>query len=314
MHKKRKNMRTFVILLLIISIKSFGQSPINFVDSNATWNVAETFPNGNIQNPNFVATVTKVYGLQGDTLVGSVLWTKIFSTSDSIFFSNLTFSGKLREENNVVFFMDTTNIIDTLYNFNLQIGDSFAYNFGFGNNYLFVTNIDSFIISGNYHKRFYFSEPTGMTAFTILQEIWLEGIGSIHGPLFPAKPTVFSTEIPDSLFLTCYKINDSTIWNNPNYNDCYINIVLSSTDFQEKNGNIFTFPNPVTNKLIIELPLDFKESFVISVFNIEGKLIKKQICNNGGQFIMDTKSLNKNIYILQVENGGIAYRTKFTKQ
>ena len=55
------------------------------------------------------------------------------------------------------------------------------------------------------------------------------------------------------------------------------NIVLSSTDFQEKNGNIFTFPNPVTNKLIIELPLDFKESFVISVFNIEGKLIKKQI-------------------------------------
>lgn len=307
-------MRTFLILLLAISIKSFGQNSINFVDSNVTWNVAETFPNGNIQNPNFVATVTKVYGLEGDTLVGSVLWTKIFSTSDSVSFSNLTFSGKLREENNIVFFMDTTNNIDTLYNFNLQIGDSVAYNFGFGNNYLFVTNIDSFIIAGVYNKRFYFSEPTGMTAFTILHEIWFEGIGSIHGPLFPVKPTVFSTEIPDSLFLTCYKINDSIIWNNPNYNDCYINIVLSSNDFQEKNRNIFTYPNPVSNKLIIELPLDFKESFVISVFNIEGNLIKKQISNNNGQLIIDTKSLNRDIYILQVENGSIAYRTKFIKQ
>jgi len=310
-------MRKLIILSLIISVRCFGQSTINFADTNATWHVAKTFPNGTSQFPNFVSTITKTYGYKGDTLIGSVLWTKMFFTPDSNFSTtlNLKKAGYLNTSNNLVFYLDTLLNLDTIYNFNLLIGDSVKYDFGSGDNYLFVTSLDSIIIDGNYHKRFYFSEPTGPNAFTILKEIWIEGIGSIHGPLFPSKPTMFSTEIPDSMNLTCYKINNSTIWNNPNYNDCYINIVLSVNDLQEEQGSILAFPNPVTNELRIELPKIANENFEISIFEVEGKLIQKYFDNKSGQIVIDTRALKNNFYILQVQcSNGRTYRTKFTKQ
>jgi hypothetical protein len=309
-------MRKLIILSLIISLKCFGQGIITFADTNATWNVAKTFPNGTSQDPNFVSTVTKTYGYKGDTVIGSVLWTNMFFTPDSNFSTtlNLKRAGYLNTSNDFVFYMDTLFNLDTIYNFNLQIGDSVKYDFGSGDNYLFVTNLDSTIIDGSYHKRFFFSEPTGSNAFTILNEIWIEGIGSIHGPLFPINPTMFSTEIPDSMNLTCYKINGSIIWNNPNYNDCFINIVLSVNDLQETQWNIFTYPNPVTNELRIELPKSVKENFEISIFDLEGKLINKNFENRNGQITIDTRTLKNKYYILQVQCGKGTYRTKFTKQ
>lgn len=310
-------MRKLIILSLIISVRSFGQSTINFADTNATWHVAKTFPDGSSLFPNFVSTITKTYGYNGDTLIGSVLWTKMFFTLDSNFSTtlNLKKAGYLNTSNNLVLYLDTLFNLDTIYNFNLQIGDSVKYDFGSGDNYLFVTNLDSTIIDGSYHKRFYFSEPTDPNIFTILKEIWIEGIGSVHGPLFPSNPTTFSTEIADSLNLTCFKINDSIIWNNPYYNDCYINIVLSVNDLQETQWNIFTYPNPVTNELRIELPKIANENFEISIFDINGKLVKKSFDNKNGQFVIDTGALKNNFYILQVQCGnGRTYRTKFTKQ
>ena len=146
-------MRKSLILLLIISAKCFGQSSIHFVDSAATWNVAKSYPAGNIQNPDFISTVTKIYGFKGDTLIGSELWNKMFCTTDSAFSLNLIYSGNLREENGIVLFMDTTDNIDTLYNFNLQLGDSVKYNFyGIGSYYIYISNIDSIIIDGNYYQ------------------------------------------------------------------------------------------------------------------------------------------------------------------
>jgi hypothetical protein len=41
-----------------------------------------------------------------------------------------------------------------------------------------------------------------------MDEIWIEGIGSIHGPLSPHNPRKFSEEIPDSLMLTCTCVNN----------------------------------------------------------------------------------------------------------
>ena len=68
------------ILLIVFSNLVFGQNAISFVDSNATWNVAKTYPNGNIQNPNFAATETKIYGCKGDTLIKGVPWARMFFT------------------------------------------------------------------------------------------------------------------------------------------------------------------------------------------------------------------------------------------
>jgi hypothetical protein len=291
-----------------------GQNQIRFVDSNAVWNVATTFPAGNAQNPNFVSTQTKVYGFKGDTLIGGEVWNRMFRTTDSAFNSNLTFQGNLREENGFVYLMDSAGIVDTLYNFNLLVGDSVAYDFGSGNQYLTVATIDSALIDGNYHKRFSFSEPTGPSAFTIVKEIWIEGIGSIHGPLFSANPTLFSTEIPDSMFLTCYKISGVTHWNNPFCNDCYINIVLSLNDFQSENGTVLVFPNPVKNELEIDLRQIKNEELVISVYDLTGKLVMTKYYGANSSLIIDASSLPDGFYVLKMESESQTCRTNFIKQ
>lgn len=291
-----------------------GQDSIHFVDSTATWNVAKTYPHGDIQHPFFVETLTKVYGFDGDTLFENKLWNKIYSTSDSDFFSNKTYLGNLREENGLVIFIDTSNVIDTIYDFNLLIGDSIKYDFGIDSSYISISSIDSILINGSYHKRFFFTEPTGPNAFTILQEIWIEGIGSVHGPLFPAKPAVFSTEMPDSMYLTCYKNNDTIIWSNPYYNECYINIALSLNDSPETIKGILIFPNPVTYELTIDLPQNTGSDFIISIFDLTGKIVFRQNYQSSDKIIIDTRYLNNSFYIMQIKSTDKIYWTNFIRQ
>ncbi len=262
-----KNVLTF--LFLTLSIFALGQNQINFNNSNDTWNVATTYPHATPQDPDFVETTTNVFGYNGDTLIGGEYWLKMFTSPDSNFISNLTYLGNIKEVNGVVVYMDTTFSLHALYNFNLQAGDSVLYHFEFGNIYLKVENIDSIYIIGKYYKRFHFQEP--VIPFFYIKEVWIEEIGSIHGPLFPANPRLFGTEIPDSMYLTCFKINGSIIWNNPNYSQCFINIILGTSDLPRKC--IKVFPNPVIDRVFIEFPISINGNHDVSIFDLCGKQI-----------------------------------------
>jgi len=292
-------MKTNILLtILTFPIFVFGQVTNHFDNLDTKWNVAMTYPNGNIQNPNFVATTTTVYGFQGDTLLNSNLWFKLYSTSDSLFQNNLTFKGFTRTDNNRVLFLDTLNQLDTLYDFNISIGDSILFNlYGQYPEKIPVINIDSIQINGQYYKRFHFAEPTMVNAFDLLSEVWIEGIGSIHGPIFTNFPIKFSTEIPDSLILTCTQSNSQQYWQHPTYNSCYLNIVLG-IDNKSKIDLTF-FPNPVQD--IIKINLIKTENYEINVFNLAGqKLIQKTITSD---FVtIDLTTLNDGIYFITVDS------------
>ncbi len=297
-------------MLTISTIVGFSQNSINFVDPNATWNVAGTFVNANPQNPNFVETTTTVYGFIGDTLIGSDSWLKFYSTPDSNFMDDFTYLGNFREENGFVFFMDTLNSIDTIYNFNLQVGDSVSYSFGDESHNLQIENIDSIEINGEFRKRFFIEEPPYPPMF--MSEIWVEGIGSVHGPLFPKYPSVFSDEIPDSLNLTCYKVDNSIVWHNPFYDDCYVSIILSLNEFEK--GEFKLFPNPVNDRLTVLIPSNEKGDYIISIIDLNGKILMKEKYTQVGEIEINTSSLKNNLYLLQIEFGNKTYRQKFMKE
>ncbi|PID94750.1 MAG: hypothetical protein CSA95_02320 [Bacteroidetes bacterium] len=302
--------KLLIIFLTISTMIGFSQNSINFVDPNATWNVASTYPNANPENPDFVETTTTVFGFIGDTLIGSESWLKFYSTPDSNFMNNFTYLGNFRGENGFVFFMDTLNSIDTIYNFNLQVGDSVSYPFGYGSHYLQIENIDSIEINGEFHKRFFIEEPPYPPM--IMSEIWIEGIGSVHGPLFPKYPRVFSDEIPDSLNLTCYKVDNSIVWNNPFYDDCYISIILSLSEIEK--GKFKIFPNPVNDRLTVEIPKKEIGDYMISIIDIHGKILIKENYNQFGKIEINTTSLKNSFYIIQIEFGNKIYRQKFIKE
>jgi hypothetical protein len=290
------------ILLISLSAIGYTQDPLVFINQDVTWNVARTYPDANPDNPSFAATTTTVFGFSGDTLIDNELWDKYYFTSDSNFVEGLTYVGCMQEADGIVLFMDTTNAVGTLYNFNLTVGDSVFYDFGFGSAYLKIETIDSIEIEEQFYKRFYFDEP--IFGFFEINEIWLEGIGSIHGPLFPAYPTIFSTEIPDSLNLTCYKIENQVVWHNPSYGACYTNIVLSIDELTILSFNIY--PNPAQNQLFITSENGIKINEV-KIYNQLGQTVMHQIGFNGS---VDVSSLMPGIYFIEVVVGDQRIREK----
>ncbi|RLD23010.1 MAG: hypothetical protein DRI54_07890 [Bacteroidetes bacterium] len=290
------------ILLICFSAISYTQTPLVFINQDATWNVARTFPDANPDNPSFVATTTTVYGFSGDTLIDNELWDKYYFTSDSNFVEGLTYVGCMQETDGIVVFMDTTNTVDTLYNFNLQQGDSVFYDFGFDGIFLKIETIDSIEIEEQFYKRFYFDEP--IFGFFYIKEIWIEGIGSTHGPLFPAYPMIFSDEIPDSLNLTCYNIENQVIWNNPNYGACYINIVLSIDELTILSFKIY--PNPAKNEIFISS----NNGTEIDEVNIYNQLGQNVIHQNHYNRSLDVSSLMPGIYFVEVVVGNDRIREK----
>lgn len=277
----------------------FGQITNHFSHQDAKWHVAKTSIAATQEHPNFVATTTTVYGFQGDSTINGETWSKIYSTSDSSFQNNLVFEGLTKVENDLVLFKSATDPIDTLYNFNLSVGDSVFYDFDFFTSWIHVDEIQSVQINGESYKKFIFSEPTGPTAFDHLNEVWIEGIGSIHGPIFPNAPRKFSEEIPDSMDLTCsYSLNQQH-FNNPNYQDCYVNITLGTENQEAINLSIY--PNPVSSILTIESSQSINGE--IEIFDVNGKLLKT-LKAKGETVSIDVSAFENGVYILNFELNG----------
>jgi len=300
---------TIIFSILLLPSILWGQVVNHFDNLDSKWNVAKTYPAANQQNPNFVSTTTTVYGFQGDTLINSEQWLKLYSTSDSTFQNNFLYRGLIREENSKVFYLDTLNQLYTLYDFSLNVSDSVLFDlYGMYPEWLEVVNVDSIQINGDYYRRLKFAEPT-MNAFDELNEIWIDGIGSIHGPLFPNFPINFSQEMPDSMLVTCTFSNNQQVWQHLSYPSCYVNIVLSVDQLELFNFKIY--PNPFTDRIHIE-NIDLQQ-YELTILNSLGQTVKyTQVSNDN--IIIDLSELKVGIYFLRIESGDNAKVMKMIKK
>lgn len=303
-------MKTAIIFtVLLLPTMLWGQIINHFDNLDSKWNVARTYPAANQQNPNFVATTTTVYGFQGDTTINSKQWVKLYSTNDSLFENNLVFRGVLRAENNKVFYIDTSNRLDTLYDFNLSLGDSVLFDlYGTHPEWLQVISVDSIQISGEFYKRLKFAEPS-LIAFDELNEIWIEGIGSIHGLLFPNFPVKFSQEMPDSMFLTCSFSDNHQVWKHPSYANCYLNIVLGVDKLEFFDLKIY--PNPFWDKIYFENSRIGNYDF--AVLNSLGQVVRQIQIESSNQSI-DLAELKAGIYFLRISDQGKTKTMKIVKK
>ncbi|WP_417265434.1 T9SS type A sorting domain-containing protein [Brumimicrobium sp.] len=290
-------MKTLLLFSFLAPTLLFGQITNHFSHQDSKWNVAKTSTAATQEHPNFVATTTTVYGFQGDSTISGEVWSKMYSTNDSTFQSNLVFEGLTKVENDFVLFKSATDPIDTLYNFNLSVGDSVFYEFDFFTSWIHVDEIQSVQINGESYKKFIFSEPTGPTAFDHLNEVWIEGIGSVHGPLFPLSPVKFSEEMPDSMLMTCSFANSLEHYNHPGYSDCFTEITLGIMEENALNFNLY--PNPVSSLLTIE-PQQ-KSKGVITIFDVYGASIKT-IESHGETVKIDVSHWESGIYFLRMDN------------
>ncbi|MNU59379.1 hypothetical protein D3C71_485440 [compost metagenome] len=305
-------MKTYCLFILLFAPAFiFSQVTNHFDQPDARWYVAKTYAAGTLQNPSFGATKTTVYGYLGDSLISSTFWHKLYSTDDPLFSSDFVFEGLIRTDNSLILFTDALSQLDTLYNFNIAAGDYIPYSF-YGN--LYPTRLDdvyTITLNGEPFRIYDFDEPMALpNFFDYVNERWIEGIGSIHGPLFPHQPRTFTHEIlaGDSLILTCSFADGQSFWQHPSYDNCYTQIMLGTGDHFLTEADLY--PNPFQNQLTVQLPEN--RTFEMSLFSETGQVLFLKTVVSGE--IVDLSSLSAGIYFVKLSDGTQTLTDKLVKQ
>lgn len=241
-----------IVMILLSSLTSMSQS---FSDPGNQWN-ARYWNGWSYYN-------TEIFRYSGDTMIMNTFYNKMYMTNDSASTAVWNYAGAIREWEGKVFgYLPGTFEEGLLYDFTIQAGDTaYIINDWCRDPFpIICVSTDSIEINGSNRKTFLFEFP---------YSIWIEGIGSLQGPLYSGIGYCVADVYYD---LLCYYNNGYQIYLNPDAIVCYeTNVGTSSIPV----GNKLTiYPNPSDGLLY----LDFNEPANklpanIEIYNSIGKLV-----------------------------------------
>jgi hypothetical protein len=275
--------KIFLIFIFLLPIISCAQSYDSLVDTNKTWSNLHQTAGG--PPPSILST--NIVKFQGDTIIVTKHYLKVFATSDSMQL-NYNLIGFIREDiSKKVFFrtlQDTTNYL--LYDFNVGIGDTI--NIGFSQA-LVVDTIDTIYVFDSYKKRFVLSY------FGIIGEVWIEGIGSLCGVLASGSAFIVGGKYD----LLCYSENDTLKYSNPFYSECYYNNV-GVIEIESNQWKLF--PNPFIESTTIEFENNNSENYTLEIYNNLGQKVRTISNIRSNKIIIERGNFNSGIYFFQLKN------------
>lgn len=274
------NMKSFTILFLaavfaVVSIKLSAQS---FVSTANQWNVKLTF---------FQDYSTEIFTLGGDTLIEEVHYKILLSSSDSL--QTHYFAGALREQDNKVYYRPPGATEGLLYDFTLMPGDTAHIRNSFCGDLdipVVVLELDTVEYFGSARKRWTVA-ATDMR-FT---EYWIEGVGSISGPVY----SMFNYCIVCPHWeLLCYYENEMLQYMMPFSEICYVNTVSIAEQFEEKFA---VQPNHFNRgeDVVVQLPPHAKE---LQLFDTHGRLINSIRAEGRRTLRIETGGLLPGLHLL----------------
>ncbi len=195
-----------------------------------------------------------------------------FDTSDLVRFSG----NKIYEIND----FSTDEFL--LYDFDVNIGDEISTRTCQFN----VIDVDSILLlDGTYRKRLYVSNNQGDVPFS-----WIEGIGDLKGFLNPRY-----CSMSDNIAIVCHYNEDTQIYQNPNFDDCWI---LSSTKEVDTVSSLMIYPNPSTGMVRVEYPSSLIRT--VEVFTTFGQQIYTTTLNTY-QADVDLSIYDRGTYIIRLQ-------------
>ena len=279
---------TFLFPLHIIAQPDWQELPIE----NSVWRqYTASWYYGDI---GIQSTATYTFG--GDTLINGVNFKKIIED-----FNPNWYVGALRqEEKRVLFIKNQYTTLDTLYDFNIEIGtiihtieDYYGENWceEYGGDwacpYIKLIEIDTSGERDKFNFGFFNQYDPGEETLIFPPFKWIEGIGSTQG-LFNEVEYLYdlwwihSDEYEYYSGLLCMSTEDTLVYTGPYYND---NCFYTSTSLEEKLPNdekeLIFYPNPALDKLFIKTNVQNspKSPFIINTYDISGKIIDHQQFN-----------------------------------
>ncbi|MDP2723244.1 MAG: T9SS type A sorting domain-containing protein [Bacteroidales bacterium] len=293
-------MKNLAILITfgIWTLTSFSQDYYPLIEDNKTWNVLNV--NLVTIEPPFDTTyLTESFWTNGDTLVNSFVYKKVYSTTEENPVNWDLWCLMREDSNKKVWIRRPPSEIDNLmYDFTVEAGDSILVGF-FEPVYIFVDSISIVTINQQERKKYWFS----CKARPYYKETWIEGIGSDKGICWSGSASV----VGGWFRLLCMSENQELIYANPNYESCYLITEINETE----NPLINIYPNPAKNTLIIEHAENF-EVKSISILNKNGQEIK-QFVSSIEQ--LDLSEIKSGMYFIKIslENGQIVKKIVIEK-
>lgn len=292
-------MRKLVLLLVLMPFLAFGQQNIPLLKDGNIWRVARAAIN---HPPDPWWIIKQQYYLNGDTLINGINYKKLYSCDYSPSLYNLFYLGGMREDslNRIYVYVDSNNftfnpIIQPnteylVYDFGLNVGDTIRL-FNMQDSILILQTVDSVFIGNRYRKRWQLVDE-----FNSPKKVWIDGIGDITGLFFPLEHCFEETQM-----LTCFEEYEGILWSNPGLQgiDCFS--VGIEENIQEIN-KVSVNPNPTSGKLNIELAEIPKETVLVELYDISGRLIKLDEFFNQSNFSLELTDLQNGIYILNIKS------------
>ncbi len=303
-------MKNFLIVTVLFASFTVAAQPVDhFNEPSARWHVAFTFSELTPEGMPFTGTTTAVWGFEGDTLIEGQTWLKTYSSPDSLFVNDLEFRGYIRSEQDIVLYRNSDLEEDTLYNFNLEVGDTWEFDdpWEVQDIILFVEEVDFAEVDGEMRKRITFSTYPA-TLESIITDVWIEGLGSTQKPLFPVNPN-YTESAPDyRKQVACTFADDNLTWHSPFFDNCFPMVVLSAAE-QVLEG-ISAFPNPFLSSF--RVVNDRPEVLTLTVYSGQGKAVHKLQCPPG-EMQVDLSAFADGIYYLLLSDGKYTTTLKMMK-
>jgi len=249
--------KTFSLVVLILTCCfAEAQTYVPFPVSNTEWSEIY-YQVGPCEYP----YCKHSYFMQGDTLIGSIPYHKIYYHVDS----NIVYLAGLREDSKRIYARSNSGVYELLiYDFNLNIGDSIkSYCSIYDSSYFFwnhVTAIDSVLLpDAGFRKRFHLSYG----------QPWIEGIGCESG-LFSIINCVLCVCWNE---LVCLKQNGTTVYLNETHEPCFY-LPVTTQEIALDLARIDILPNPTNQGSLLNF--ECKNSLITSIefYNLVGNRLK----------------------------------------
>ncbi|MDY6393364.1 MAG: T9SS type A sorting domain-containing protein [Bacteroidales bacterium] len=198
----------------------------------------------------------------------------------------------LREENQKVFVYNSYGE-RLLYDYSLNIGDTFACSYDLSMKVISIDTLD-ILINGQRCRKWsfgYYWEGDTTNLFTMSDGVeWIEGLGSTKGLLFY---DVASTLIAGGGYmngrLRCYEYEEELIYHKESSDDCENHLLGIGVVDKE---SLLLYPNPAKKSITLEAMED------IFIYNSLGQMVR-QIPNPKGKTTISISELPKGIYYLK---------------
>lgn len=274
-------MKNLILLLpLLLSLQSLGQSKINFADTSNRWlNVSRTITPGSIPRENYHY---HQYYYGTDTIINSNTYHELRSYYVSWKIARREGFVRYDTSSNKVYMIVYGNEV-LLYDFNLTIGDTVfcPLSSTYQNMNYTVVNIDTVLINNAEHKRFSLkvTDSSIVDMFSQTASV-IEGIGCTTGPLdlLTGDQLIVNTgEV--SRHLSCFMNNGISPY--PYFQNCPSHLmgVDNISEFASGITQPLVYPQPATTLANIQLAETIKTG-TLYLFNQYGQMLYREIIHD----------------------------------